>query len=244
MADAVTSVELKLAERTLELDSAIEELDSFEYSISHDLLAPLRVIEGFSAILATDQVGSQSGEGQSYLRAIRDSAERMQELVDGLLRLSRVRRQPLSKQPCSPAVLAEQALTQLGQDPHSNDIEIEVKPMPECFGDPLLLVDVWANLIGNAIKFRSPKTVAHIVIGYREQAGYPHYYVSDNGLGLDARHLDRIFRVFQRLQHSNDFKGTGVGLAIVSRILQRHGGAISVESEPGAGSTFLFTIPS
>lgn len=240
-----TNIELErdISDRARELEVAVKELESFAYSVSHDLRAPLRAIDGFSSILATECEVSLSPDGQRCLRLIRENAQNMQKLVDGLLRFSRLGQQPLDRTVCSSVVLARQAIAQLGQDPSDVDVELQVDRMPDCFGDATLLVQVWANLIGNSLKFRRPDLAARIHIGYRGGAE-PAFFVRDNGTGLDMRYADKIFGVFQRLHRAEDYEGTGVGLANVQRILHRHGGTIWVESELGAGTTFLFTLPS
>lgn len=232
-------LERAVAERTQELQAAVKDLESFAYSISHDLRAPLRAIDGFSSILVDEHKDLLTENGQRCLQLIRNSAQNMQALVDGLLKFSRLGQHDLVKQLCSPVVLAEQAIRQLGQDPPKHDVEIDLQKMPECFGDPIVLVQVWANLLSNALKFRRPDVPARIEIGFDNNA----YFVRDNGTGLDMRYAEKIFGVFQRLHRAEDFEGTGVGLANVQRILHRHGGTIWVDSQVGVGTTFYFTLP-
>lgn len=233
------SLEKRVVERTAELQVANKELEAFAYSVSHDLRAPLRAVDGFSRILM-EEYGPQLPAGaQHYLEVARNNAVQMGNLIDGLLHFSRLGRQPLRKQTVSPAVLVHQVLEDLRAEYDGRLVEITVGDLPSCEGDPLLLRQVFVNLLSNALKYTRERETARIEIASPESKVY---CVRDNGVGFDMRYQDKLFGVFQRLHNSEDYEGTGVGLAIVQRIVHRHGGRVWADALVNQGATFYFTL--
>ena len=238
-----TMLEQRVVERTEQLETANQELESFSYSVSHDLRAPLRAIAGFSRILVEDHSFGQSGSAADLLNRIRANARRMEQLIDNLLKFSQMSRQPLNKITVESTSLVQHALNTLSHDQGSRPLEIIMGTLPACNGDPILLEEVWINLIANALKFSRNRNPAIIEIGSQAGSeGEVIYFVKDNGVGFDMNQAEKIFDVFHRLHRSEDFEGTGVGLALVKRIIQRHGGRIWYESRLGRGATFFFTV--
>jgi two-component system sensor histidine kinase/response regulator len=236
------ALERSLQERTVELEAANHELEAFSYSVSHDLRAPLRGIDGFTEILLEEKIDQLDKEGRRYLKIVRESAQRMGQLIEDLLRLSKVGRQPLALQRVSLGALALEVFAGLdGRE--GRRIELEIADIPPCMGDPSLLRQVFVNLLANAIKFTRRRQVARIEIGWRPEEGALTCFVKDNGTGFDMKYVDKLFGVFQRLHSSAEFEGTGVGLSIVKRIVDRHKGRIWVEAKPGEGATIYFTLP-
>jgi len=232
-----------VAERTAELEAANRELEAFSYSVSHDLRAPLRALNGFSRILLDDHAAVLPPEARRYLTLVADSADQMSRLVDGLLGLSRLSRQGMDLRTVEPAELVARVLRELPpEETAGRYVDFVVGELPPCLADPTLLKQVFANLIGNAIKFTRTRPLARIEVGVRTEAGETVYYVRDNGVGFDPRYADRLFGVFQRLHRAEDYEGSGIGLATVERIVHRLGGRIWAESTPGRGATFSFTI--
>ncbi len=236
-------LEQRVTERTAELETANKELEAFSYSISHDLRAPLRAIDGFSRILF-DEIGAESSsEVQRYINVIRDNAQQMGRLIDDLLSFSRLSRQPLKKVVFSPMDLIQQTLTTLSLNPEERSMELVIGDLPVCQGDPALLKQVWMNLLSNAFKFTRGRAHARVEIQAVTRPGEIVYAVKDNGAGFDMRYADKLFGVFQRLHHLEEYEGTGVGLAIVHRIVRRHGGHVWAEGELDHGATFFFSLP-
>jgi len=236
-------LEQRVIERTAQLETANKELEAFSYSVSHDLRAPLRALDGFSRILLEDYAPQLPPEVARYLRIIFENTQQMGRLIDDLLAFSRSSRQPLNKQPVAPTDLARQALQSLSGEQVGRRIEISIGELPACQGDPALLRQVWINLLSNALKFTRERNVARIEIGcLTQEDGAPVYFVKDNGVGFDIQYAGKLFGVFQRLHRSEDYEGTGVGLAIVQRIIHRHGGRVWAEAEVNKGATFYFTI--
>ena len=238
-------LEQRILERTAELEAAIKELEAFSYSVSHDLRAPLRAIDGFSRILLEEHAPHLSEEAQRYLRLVRSNTQYMGQLVDDLLTFSRMSRQPLKTQVVEPAGLVQQALEDLRGEREGRRVEISIGELPICQADPALLKQVWINLLANALKFTRKREAAVIEIGSRTdgaRSGEQVYFVKDNGVGFDMQYADKSFGVFQRLHRAEDYEGTGVGLAIVQRIIHRHGGRIWAEAAVGHGATFYFTL--
>ena len=235
-------LERRVAERTAQLEVAYKELESFSYSVSHDLRAPLRAIDGFARILQLEYAPSLAPEGIQQLEVIRNNARQMSGLVDGLLTYVRLGRQPLDKRSLVPVELVAAALDSLRGEQEGRGVEFVVGEMPACQGDPTLMRQVWHNLLSNALKFTRGREVARIEVGCREQDGEQVYFVRDNGVGFDMQYAGKLFGVFQRLHPLEEFEGAGVGLATVQRIIQRHGGRIWAEGEPGVGATFYFTL--
>jgi two-component system, sensor histidine kinase and response regulator len=231
-----------LAERTRQLAAANRDLESFSYSISHDLRAPLRHISGFAGILMEDHSAELSAEAKSYLNRIQDRIAKMGRMIDDLLNLSRLDRSELRMQTIPLPSLVEEVVQELNAETNGRRIEWKIAPLPSVRGDPGLVRQLFANLLSNAVKYTRPQEHAIIEIGttYRE---HQVLYVRDNGVGFDPRHASRLFAPFQRLHSEKEFAGTGVGLATVQRIVRKHGGEISAEAEVGKGATFYFSLP-
>jgi PAS domain S-box-containing protein len=235
-------LEQRVAERTAQLEAANKELEAFAYSVSHDLRGPLRAMDGFSRILLEDYLAQLPPEAGRYLQIVRENTQQMGRLIDDLLAFSRLSRQALNKQAIATADLVRQVLADLGTEQEGRQVEIIMGELPPCQADPGLLRQVWINLLANALKFTRGREVARIEIAWQEQDGESVYYVRDNGAGFDMQYADKLFGVFQRLHRSEDYEGTGVGLAIVQRIVHRHGGRVWAEAEPDKGATFYFTL--
>lgn len=233
-------LEQRVVERTTQLEAANKELEAFSYSVSHDLRAPLRAIDGFSRILIEDHAPQLSNEVARLLGIVRDNTQQMGHLIDDLLAFSRLGRHPVDKQTIYTADLVRRVLDTLQNELEGREVEIAVGELPVCQGDPALLKQVWMNLLSNALKFTRMREVARIEIGCEEKDGKQVYFVKDNGVGFDMRYVEKLFGVFQRLHRSDKFEGTGVGLAIVQRIIHRHGGRVWVEAEPNVGASFYF----
>jgi PAS domain S-box-containing protein len=237
-------LERRVAERTAQLESANKELEAFSYSVSHDLRAPLRAIHGFSRMLQEEYAGQLPEPGLEMVDKVRASARRMSQLIDDLLRFSRFSRQALTIQTIQPLEIVQQGLSGLKSEQEGRSVEVVIGELPACQGDESLLTQVWVNLLSNALKYTRKRPIARIEIGCQAgENGALVYFVRDNGTGFDMRYADKLFGVFQRLHSENEFEGTGVGLALVQRILQRHGGRIWVEAAPNQGATFYFTLP-
>lgn len=228
--------------RTQELEAANRELEAFSYSVSHDLRAPLRAVDGYSRLLQ-DQFGPQlPAEAQRLVQTVRDSGQRMAGLIEALLRLSRLGRQPLERRPVELAALVRDGVEELRREQGDRAVDVRVGPLPDCVGDPTLLRQVVINLLSNAFKYtrRTPEPV--VEVGTRTEAGEAAYFVRDNGAGFDMSQAHRLGVVFQRLHGEHEFEGTGVGLALVQRIVQRHGGRLWAQGAVGRGATFFFTL--
>jgi PAS domain S-box-containing protein len=235
-------LEERVRQRTTDLETANRELEAFSYSVSHDLRAPLRTMFGFARILQEDHMAETGPEVARLLSAIIESSRQMERLIDGLLSFFRFSRQAVSHQSVSMADLVSEALESLRSETNGRRVEIVTGDIPGCHGDPILLRQVWSNLIANALKFTRKREGARIEIGSSRKDGKSVYHVKDNGVGFDMKYADKLFRVFQRLHRSEDFEGTGIGLATVQRIIHRHGGRIWVEAEAGRGAAFYFTV--
>jgi PAS domain S-box-containing protein len=237
-----TQLEQRVQERTAELRDAVRELEAFSYSVSHDLRAPLRALDGFSQALLQDHGGQLPETGQRYLKIIRESAQKMGQLIDDLLAFSRVGRQQPKVRAVDHAMLVRSALLQLAPMLQGRQVDVRVGELPPGLGDPAMLQQVWVNLLSNALKYSRNTAAAVVEVGSQPGADGPEYFVRDNGTGFDMRYAHKLFGVFERLHRSEDFEGTGVGLAIVQRIVQRHGGSIRAEAELGRGATFTFQL--
>jgi PAS domain S-box-containing protein len=234
-------LEQRVTERTVQLETANRELEAFSYSVSHDLRAPLRAIDGFSLAVIEDYGGILPDEGQRYLRTIRAGAQRMGALVDDLLTFSRLSRQPLTKTSVAMDRLVAAALEELESHKQGRQVDVRLGSLPPCQGDAALLKQVWLNLISNAFKYTRKQERAVIEIGSRGD-NPTIYSVCDNGTGFDMQYAPKLFGVFQRLHRMEDYEGTGVGLAMVQRIVQRHGGRVWAEAEVDRGARFYFTV--
>jgi light-regulated signal transduction histidine kinase (bacteriophytochrome) len=234
-------LERRVALRTAELAAANRELEAFSYSVSHDLRAPLRAVDGYARMLEEDYGERLDDEGRRLLGVVRASSRQMGRLIDDLLAFSRLGRQAPAKRPVDMTDLAREAARELTRERGGNSIDIS--PLPATSGDPSLLKQVWLNLVGNAIKYSAGRDPARVEIGGREDGGEALYWVRDNGVGFDMRYAEKLFRVFQRLHRAEEFSGTGVGLAIVERIVTRHDGRVWAESRLGEGACFYFALP-
>ncbi|TCS72104.1 PAS domain S-box-containing protein [Sulfuritortus calidifontis] len=228
--------------RTAELKRLNQELEAFAYSVSHDLRGPLRGIDGFALALLEEYGDRLDATGRGYLERVRSGSQRMGELIDDLLKLSRLSRAPLQSQPVDLSALARDILQHLRADEPARSMQAEVMPGLTAQGDPGLLRAALENLLGNAWKYSSKTPAARIEFGRVEQDGQPVYFVRDNGIGFDMQYAKKLFTAFQRLHHRDDFEGTGIGLATVQRIIHRHGGRIWAEAAPNQGATFYFTL--
>lgn len=225
-----------------DLERVNNELEAFSYSVSHDLRAPLRAIDGFSHALLTDYAEKLDEAGRTYLERVRAATKRMTQLIDDLLSLSKVTRASLARERVDLSDLARKVLAELGgRDPQRN-IETRVADGLVVKGDPRLLTVVLENLLGNAWKFTSKQLAATIEVGTEARDGETVYFVRDNGAGFSMEHATKLFAPFQRLHAASDFEGTGIGLATVHRVMARHGGRVWAEAQPGQGATFLFTL--
>ena len=236
-------LEEKIVDRTRQLQEMNKQLETFSYSVSHDLRAPLRAIDTFSRILFEEEVVHLSDNGKRQIALIRENTARMNRLIDDLLEFSRSNRSEIKKMPFDMNILVRKILTDVTSTNPERKIEAQIHSMPKVFGDPSLFRQVFINLIGNAVKFSKHRDISIIEIGGSESTMETTFYIKDNGAGFDMRYLDKLFGIFQRLHTESEFEGTGVGLAIVHRIIQRHGGTIQAVGEIDNGATFTFTIP-
>jgi len=235
-------LEQEVQQRSAAFEAANKELEAFSYSVSHDLRAPLRAIDGFSRILLEDHIAHLPADAQRYLHAVRNNSQQMGRLIDDLLTFARLSRQPLSKQLVRPADLVQQCVEELRAEQQGRRVEMAIGDLPACQADPALLKQVWLNLISNALKYTRKQEMAVIAVGCQEQDSATAYFVRDNGVGFDMRYADKLFGVFQRLHRAEEYAGTGVGLAIVQRIIHRHGGRVWAEAAVNHGATFYFTL--
>lgn len=238
------TLEARVAMRTRELTHANHELESFAYSVSHDLRAPLRSIEGFSRLLGERYADAFDEQGRDYLARVRAAAGRMDELIDALLKMSRVSRGPLTLAPLDLGRMAREVVAELRLAQPGRQVEVEVEPDLHAIGDAVLVRNLLQNLIGNAWKFTAATPGARIEIGREDVPGdQATFFVRDNGAGFAPEYIDKLFRPFQRLHEPSQFEGNGIGLATVKRIVERHGGTVSAEGRAGEGATFRFTLP-
>jgi light-regulated signal transduction histidine kinase (bacteriophytochrome) len=235
-------LEHRVAERTAELEAANKELEAFSYSVSHDLRAPLRAIDGFSLAVIEDFGAQLPEEGQRQLQVIRQGAQRMGLLIDDLLTFSRLSRAPLHKQEVNTDELVRGVLEDLGPQQEGRRIDLRIGDLPACTGGATLLKQVWVNLLSNALKYTRRREAAVVEIGCQRTPEGDVFFVRDNGTGFDMRYAHKLFGVFQRLHRAEDYEGTGVGLALVQRIIHRHGGRVWAEAAVDQGATFYFTL--
>ncbi|HVZ64847.1 MAG TPA: ATP-binding protein [Lacunisphaera sp.] len=235
-------LEARVRQRTAALEAMNRELEAFSYSVSHDLRAPLRAVSGFAQAVQEDFGAFLPEEGRRQLRIICESAIRTGTLIDDLLRFSLLSRQPLRTQPVDMDNLVRAALADLTVRHEGCNLDLRLAPLPMGQGDPALLKQVWINLLSNALKYSRGRNPAIVEVGSCELDGQRAFFVRDNGTGFDMRQAGRLFGAFQRLHRSEDYEGTGVGLAMVQRIVQRHGGRVWAEAEPNRGATFFFTL--
>jgi PAS domain S-box-containing protein len=247
------SAEIRLTEEL----STNKELEAFSYSVSHDLRAPLRAIDGFSRILLDEYSDALPAQAKAFLKLVCDNTRQMAQLVDDLLVFSRLGRQALTKQTVDPGKIVRQCLAEMRTEQKGRQMQIDIGDLPSCQADTTLLKQVWTNLLSNALKYTRKRDAVRIAIGSRMEprpltnGQVPHtadrseetvYFVTDNGAGFDMKYAEKLFGVFQRLHRAADFEGTGVGLAIVQRIINRHGGRVWGEAQLNQGATFSFTL--
>jgi C4-dicarboxylate-specific signal transduction histidine kinase len=235
-------LEQHIINRTAELEEANEELEAFAYSVSHDLRAPLRAIDGFAALLAEDGESQLSDRGQECVHRIRAATTRLSDLINDLLAFARLGRQALNFKTVQPAELVRQVLDELAPQRQGRNVDIQIGELPAVQADSVLLREVFLNLLDNAIKFTARTETAVVQVGSNVVDGQLIWFVADNGVGFDMEHYDRLFAVFSRLHSPEEFEGTGVGLAVVHRIVKRHGGQIWAHARPNLGASFYFTL--
>lgn len=232
----------ELKRLAVQLQDANQDLEAFNYSIAHDLRAPLRHISGFTSLLVENYARALPAEAQNMLGTIIQSTEKMSELVTDLLKLSHLGRQSLERQTVVTTELARRVLEDLKSEREKREVDVQLAELPECEADPSLLRQVFFNLLSNAFKYTRSRSRAVIQIGSRPGEKEPVFFVKDNGMGFDMRYAQKLFGVFHRLHNSKDYEGSGVGLAIVQRIIHRHGGQIAARAEIGRGAEFYFTL--
>jgi PAS domain S-box-containing protein len=238
-----TRLEERVNERTAQLEEANNELQAFAYSVSHDLRAPLRAIDGFSKFVLEDYGPMLDTEGQRLLGLIRTNTQKMDNLITDILSLSRVTRGEQKKSKIDMTKMARSMVSEAALPEDQKNLKFIIDELPEIYADPAYLKQVWINLISNAIKFSSLKDKPEIKIGGKVEEGYNVYFVKDNGVGFNQDYSHKLFSVFQRLHKTNEFEGNGVGLAIVQRIIHRHGGKVWAIGNEGKGATFYFSLP-
>ncbi|HEX7830134.1 MAG TPA: ATP-binding protein [Thermoanaerobaculia bacterium] len=240
--EARATLEQKVLDRTSELAAANRELEAFSYSVSHDLRAPLRAIDGFSKAVISEYSSQLDQRGVHFLHRVRAGTQKMSQLIDDMLHLAQVTRRPLERKDVDLSVLAQDVAAELARRDPDRNVTFDIKPDLAAWADPHLLTIVFENLLGNAWKFTGGRAEARIEVGQTTLDGQPAFYVRDNGAGFDAAYASKLFGAFQRLHSEADFEGTGIGLATVKRIITRHGGVVSAEGVEGAGATFFFTL--
>ena len=233
----------RVVDRTEQLDAATKELEALAYSIAHDVRAPLRTIDGFSAAVLEDELERLSPDGVAALRRVRNAAQTLARLLDDLMGLSHVSRRELSRQPVDLSGLAEEVGEETAADNPSRRVTLTVAPALSAEADPGLTRLILRELLGNAWKFTGPIADAQVEVGARDLEDERAFYVRDDGVGFDMRYAEHLFGIFQRMHPPGQFEGDGVGLATVQRLVRRHGGRTWAESEPGRGTTVYFTLP-
>ncbi len=236
-------LEHRVRDRTQELQAANADLEAFSYSVSHDLRAPLRAVDGFCQMFIDDFGAGVPPEGRRILDKACAGAARMNQLIDDLLRFARFSRQPLQMRPVQMNGLVRRVIANFEDQLSGRSVQLQVAELPDCVGDGSLLEQVFTNLLSNALKFTVARPHSHIEIGTSRGAAEQIYFIKDNGVGFDMKYADRLFGVFQRLHSQSEFEGTGIGLSIVHRIVRRHGGRTWAESVPQEGATFYFSLP-
>lgn len=229
-----------------ELRQRTEELEAFTYSVSHDLRAPIRAIDGFTRILMEEYADRLNDEGRRVLEIVRTNTEKMGQLIDGLLALSRLGREKVMFSEIDMESLAQSSFQEqrAASGQQQKQISFHMEKLPPAYGDRRLIAEVFQNLLSNALKFTSKRESAEIEVGYKRGPGEDIYFVRDNGVGFDMDHAKKLFGTFQRLHAATEFEGSGIGLATVHRIISRHGGRVWAEAKPDEGATFYFSIPS
>jgi light-regulated signal transduction histidine kinase (bacteriophytochrome) len=235
-------LEERVAERTIQLVEANKELEAFSYSVSHDLRAPLRHMAGFSGLLLEECSSTLDSQGQHYVHRIQEGTRKMGQLVDELLGLARLGRQFANLQIAGLNPIVEEVVAMLKPDWNGREVEWKIADLPSIECDPTLIKQVFQNLLSNALKYSRPRARAVIEVGRTQVDGQAAIFIRDNGVGFNMKYSDKLFGVFQRLHRPEDFEGTGVGLAIVHRIIKKHGGRVWAEAELDKGATFYFTV--
>ncbi len=235
-------LERRVAERTIQLEEAVKELETFSYTVSHDLQAPLRTMNGLSQAVLEDFGPLLPEEGKHYLRTIRKNAQKMSTLVGDLLSFAASKHHDIAKQQLDTEQMVREILVDLEAQYTDRHIEVQVASLPPCLGDPNLLKQVWTNLLSNAFKYTRKCEHARVEIGWGAGTNGDAYFIRDNGVGFDMQYAERLFSVFQRFHSQQEYEGSGVGLATVRRIIQRHGGTIWAEAGEAGGATFYFTL--
>jgi light-regulated signal transduction histidine kinase (bacteriophytochrome) len=241
--DDIETERAKTEQANALLESANKELEAFSYSVSHDLRAPLRAISGFSQAVMEDYAPKLDDEGVRYLGLIQENAHRMGRLIDDLLTFSRLGRQQMTMSTVDIGALVKSVFEELAAQEPGRKIKLTVHLAPPVFGDASMIRQVLVNLLSNAVKFTRPEAEAFIEFGYLPEKGDGAYYIKDNGVGFDMKYVGKLFGVFQRLHSVSEFEGTGVGLALVYRIITRHGGWVWAEGALNQGAAFYFTLP-
>ena len=236
-------LEQRVLQRTAQLEAANKDLEAFSYSVSHDLRAPLRAIDGFSRILLEDHAERLDGEGRRLLKIVGDNGKKMGELIDDVLAFSRIGRREAESSDIDMNALAASVFEEIKAATEGRAVEFNVEPLPHAWGDRSMVRQVLANLLANAVKFTTPRSEARIRIAGRADGSRCVYFVRDNGVGFDMKYADKLFGVFQRLHGADEFEGTGIGLAVVKRIVEKHGGEVWAEGEIDKGATVYFALP-
>lgn len=237
------ALEQRIQARTAELEAANRDLESFTYSVSHDLRSPLRGVEGYARLLQEDYASLLPAEAQDLLANILKYTHWMSTLIDALLQFSRLGRKEPNRQMVDMRQLAQSVMQRLVEHEPERQIEVHIAALPPAQADPTLIEQVWVNLCSNALKYTRPRPLARIEIGHQNSSGETAYFIRDNGVGFDMQYADRLFGVFQRLHLADEFEGVGIGLANVKRIVERHGGKVWAHAEVNRGATFYFTLP-
>jgi len=237
------NLELRVKERTAELEVVNRELEAFSYSVSHDLRAPLRHIQGFIELLKKELTSSLSEKGQRHLLVVQKSAQRMGVLIDDLLAFSRMGRSEMHLRTVNMARLVEKVIHDLAPDTRGRNIAWKIDPLPQIHADEAMIHQVWMNLLSNAVKYTKNREHAEIQVRCSKKAGQIIFEITDNGAGFDMQYAGKLFGVFQRLHGQQDFEGTGIGLANVRRIVRRHGGEAWAHGKVNEGATFYFSLP-
>jgi K+-sensing histidine kinase KdpD len=241
--DEIRKLNNELVKRARDLETSNNELESFAYSVSHDLRAPLRHVVGYSELLQKQASTSLDEKSRRYMHTILESSKRMGNLIDDLLAFSRIGRAETKKTLVSLDQLVKEGVAEVGQDTTGRDIVWKIHPLPVCYGDRSMLKLVIGNLLANAVKFTRMRAQAEIQIGCVDGEDEVEVFVRDNGAGFDMQYIDKLFGVFQRLHLPEEFEGTGIGLATVRRIIHRHGGEVRAEGGVDQGATFYFSLP-